>query len=432
MKYLFVKILFVFLLVSWPVALRGESDIIIDIIEPGTAKIKIGIPPIVLDPGTRLQTTANAAAEFAQVLRDDLDFTGIFEVYPSPPINVRVSQGEFVPLKSWVPLDVQAAFQGRCKETGGAVAFECELYDVESESRIVGKSYKGTTRDVRTIAHAFSDEIVYRYTGKPGIAHTSIAYTREKGGSKEIHIMNYDGHGSYQLTYDKSIALSPSWSPDGTKIVFTSYRDHNPDVYLIDLKARSSKRISAYVGLNTTPVFSPDGKTVALTLSKDGNPELYLLALKDGSLTRLTRNSAADTSPSWSPNGREIAFVSDRSGSPQVYIVDREGVYVRRLTYSGSYNTSPDWSPQGDRIAYVSMVNGKPDIFTIGPTGADARRITTNGGNEDPVWSPDGKYIAFSGKRNGVRDIYLMRADGSGIKQVTFGGGDHMSPAWSS
>jgi TolB protein len=419
-------------LMAWPVTLQGQSDIVIDIHEPGTAKIKIGLPPFVLDSGAQQVAIANAGAEFAQVLRSDLDFTGLFEIYPSPPANVRVAPGEFVPLKEWIPLDVQAALQGKCRGLGSDFIFECALYDVESGTRIVGKSYKGTSRDVRRIAHVFADEIVLRYTGRRGVGHSSIAYINGKSGTKEIHVMDYDGKNSYQLTYDRSIALSPEWSPDGNQIIFTSYRDHNPDVYIIDLLARTSKRVSGYIGLNTTPSYSPDGKTVALTLSKDGNPELYLLTLKGGSLTRLTKNSGVDTSPTWSPNGREIAFVSDRSGSPQIYIVDREGVNLRRLTFSGSYNTSPTWSPQGDKLAYVSMLGGRGEIFTISPTGAEARRLTYDGGNEDPVWSPDGRYLAFSGKRNGKRNIYLMRADGTGIKQITSGGGDNMSPAWSS
>ncbi len=418
------------ILFSFVGPLLGQGDVVIDVRRPGIAKIKIGIPPLLLESGITQQLIAST--EFVQVLRDDLDFTGLFEIYPSPPIDARAEPGKFVPLKAWIPLDVQAVLEGRCAQLGGDMVFNLELFDVESETRIVGRSYRGPAQEVRAIAHTFADEIVLRYTGKRGVASTSIAYVKEQGKNKEINIMDYDGKNSYQLTYDHSIALSPEWSPDGSKLVYTSYKDHNPDVFLIDLNARKSSRLSGYIGLNTTPSISPDGKTLALTLSKDGNPELYLMDIQSRALTRLTKNSGVDTSPTWSPNGREIAFVSDRSGSPQVYVVDREGVNLRRLTYSGSYNTSPAWSPEGDKIVYVSMAGGRGDIYTISPSGSNARRLTYEGGNEDPAWSPDGRYIAFSAKRNGRRDIYLMRADGSGARAVTSGGGDNMSPAWSS
>ncbi|UCD57951.1 MAG: Tol-Pal system beta propeller repeat protein TolB [Candidatus Hydrogenedentota bacterium] len=413
--------------------LAGQHDIIIDIYEPGTAKIKIGIPPFVRDPSSPPLAQTGIGEEIAGVIREDLEFTGLFRVFGSLPGNIEEYEtaSPFAPLKAWTALDVQSVVQGKYKQNSDKIALECILLDAESGTRIVGRLYSGYPREVRAIAHRFADEIVNRYTGKRGIGHTSIAYVRERGDRKEIHIMDYDGHNSYQLTNDNSIALSPDWSSDGGKLVFTSYKDHNPDVYMVDLEKRSYVRISGYIGLNTAPAFSPDGETLALTLSKDGNPEIYLLTLKTGKLTRLTRSSRIDTSPAWSPNGREIAFVSDRSGSPQIYIVDREGVNLRRLTYSHSYNTSPAWSPLGDKIAYVSMVEGKGEIYTIIPTGSGMHRLTFNGGNEDPCWSPDGRYLAYSSNRGGHKDIYIMRADGSGRKRVTLGGGDNMSPAWS-
>ncbi len=414
--------------------LFGQSDIIIDIHAPGIARIKIGIPTFVGDPASPLSAPPGAGDEMTRVIRDDLSFTGLFDVFDSAPRANGLGAGDslFAPLKAWIPLDVQAVVHGSYKATGANLRFNCALYDVESETRIVGKFYTGPSRAIRQNAHKFADEIVYRYTGNRGVAHTSIAYVKKSSGKKEIHIMDYDGHNSYRLTYDESIALSPDWSPKGDRLAFTSYRDRNPDVYMVDLKERSYVRVSGFIGLNTTPAFSPDGKTLALTLSKSGNPEIYLLDLEGGELTRLTRNSRADTSPTWSPNGRELAFVSDRSGYPQIYVVDREGVNLRRLTYNGYNNTSPVWSPQGDKIAYVSMVRGRGEIYTIHPTGTGLQRLTFDGGNEDPCFSPGGRYLAYSCNQAGRRDIYLMRANGSGKKRVTFGGGDNTAPAWSS
>ncbi len=414
-------------------ALFGQGDIIINIYEPGMTKIKIGVPPPVAEESSSPSAHVSLANDFARVIRDDLDFTGLFEVFTTPPphTGAPASPSPFPPLKAWTPLGVQSVVQSQYQVAGSQVRYDCALYDVESQSRIVGRYYKALPSEVRMVAHAFADEIVYRYTGKRGVAHTSLAYVKKVGDVKEIHLMDYDGHNSYQLTHDKSIALSPAWSPDGNRIVFTSYKDYNPDVYMIDLKKRSYTRISGFIGLNTTPAFSPDGKHVALTLSKDGNPEIYILDLRTGEFSRLTKNSRIDTSPSWSPNGREFAFVSDRSGAPQIYITDREGINLRRLTYSGYYNTSPAWSPLGDKIAYVGMAGGSADIYTISPTGSELRRLTYDGGNEDPSWSPDGKYLAYASKRGGNMNIYLMRENGTGRRQVTFGGGDNMAPAWS-
>ncbi len=413
-------------------ALFGQSDVIINIYEPGATRIKIGVPPLQKDPDSAV-SLSGAGREITDTIRNDLSFTGLFEVYPSSPRlgDPAAGDGLFAPLKSWIPLDVQSVVQGTYGAVGDKVRLACSLFDVESETRIVGKSYTGPLGSVRQSAHRFADEVVYRYTGKRGVGETSIAYVKKRGEYKEICIMDYDGHNSYRLTHDKSIALSPDWSPDGRMLAFTSYRDRNPDVYMVDLEKKTYDRISGYIGLNTTPAFSPDGKTLALTLSKSGNPEIYLLDIRSGDLTRLTRNRGADTSPTWSPNGRELAFVSDRSGYPQIYIIDREGVNLRRLTYSGYNNTSPAWSPDGDKIAYVSMSGGRGNIYTIHPGGSALAGLTFEGGNEDPAWSPCGRYLAYTSKRGGKKNIFLMRADGSGKRQITFGGGDNSAPTWS-
>jgi len=401
MRWLFVAAVSAAMVCLCAGTLFGQSDVIIDVHDPGVVRIKIGVPPFVRDPASPA-ASPGLGEEIARVIREDLAFTGLFDVLDSPSQPVAPEGGAlaFAPLKAWIPLDVQAVVHGSYKAVGSKLRFDCSLFDVESETRIVGKFYTGPPRAVRQTAHKFADEIVYRYTGKRGVAHTSIAYIKKgKDGRKEIHIMDYDGHNSYRLTHDNSIALSPDWSPNGGKLVFTSYRDRNPDVYMIDLRLRSYVRVSGFIGLNTTPEFSPDGKTLALTLSKSGNPEIYLLDLEDGEL--------------------------------QIYIVDREGVNLRRITFNGYNNTSPAWSPNGDKIAYVSMVRGKGEIYTIHPTGTGLHRLTFDGRNEDPSWSPGGRYLAYSSRQAGRRDIYLMRADGSGKRRVTFGGGDNMSPAWS-
>ena len=413
-------------------ALFGQNDVVIDIFKHSAAKIRIGVPAFKQVPGSAV-ALSGAGNEMTTVLREDLSFSGLFEVFNevSGATNPTADDRLFAPLKSWKPLYIQGVVQGKYEAVGASVRFECVLFDVESETRIVGKSYTGPPRSIRQSAHRFSDEIIYRYTGRRGIAETSIAYVKALGENKEIHIMDYDGRNSYRLTRDESLALSPDWSPDGRKLTFTSYKDNNPDAFVVDLDKRSYDTVSGHIGLNTTPAFSPDGKTLALTLSKPGNPEIFLLDLDSRELTRLTKNRAIDTSPAWSPNGRELAFVSDRSGYPQIYIVDREGVDLRRLTYNGYNNTAPAWSPAGDEIAYVSTTSGRGDIYAIKPTGTTLSRLTYEGGAEDPSWSPDGKYLAYSAERDGQRDIYIMRADGTGKKRVTFGGGDKSAPAWS-
>src|SRR5438477_11824300 len=58
--------------------------------------------------------------------------------------------------------------------------------------------------------------------GRP--AAGQIAFTSGRDGNGEIYVMNADGSGQVNITYNPAEDTHPVWSPDGTKIVFLSPR----------------------------------------------------------------------------------------------------------------------------------------------------------------------------------------------------------------
>ena len=80
-----------------------------------------------------------------------------------------------------------------------------------------------------------------------------IAYTKylDSCGCSNIWVMNADGSGDTQLTFEVSGSngsLGVSWSPDGTRIAFTSDRDGNPEVYVMDADGTGPTRVTTTVG----------------------------------------------------------------------------------------------------------------------------------------------------------------------------------------
>jgi Tol biopolymer transport system component len=103
--------------------------------------------------------------------------------------------------------------------------------------------------------------------------------------------MNSDGSGQTNLTNNPAIDSSPSWSPDGTRIVFETNRD--------------------------------------------GDFEVYVMGTDGSEQTNLTKNPAAyDIAPSWSPDGSQIIFRSDRDGDRfeyKYYAMSADGSHVTPL-----------------------------------------------------------------------------------------------------
>jgi len=367
----------------------------------------------------------------AEIMRDDLDFSPYYEVIEEDSFYMRHMELKAMTLLGWSQLGAQYVVRAQGDFSNpDEVTLNYEVVSSESGITIARGKFKSLVKNYRRLAHTVANDIILYLTGDPGIFNTKICFISTRTGNKELFLCDYDGANIYQLTGNGTINMSPSFAPDGRKILFTSYIHDDPQLYQYDVRDGKVDRLAAYPGINSAARVSPDGKSIACALSRDGNPEIYLLERSGKIKRRLTYSSAIETSPSWSPNGREIAFMSNRSGSPQIYIMDNDGTNVRRLTFVGGYNDSPAWSPKGDKIVFVSRVDGRFNISTIDVTGDNFRVLTEAGSNENPHWSPDGNHIVFSSTRSGEKEIYVMDLFGEGERRLTTGGGNS-SPDWS-
>jgi len=164
---------------------------------------------------------------FTQVVRDDLQFSGILELAspsfyppqaPSVPAELKYSV--------WTDPPTSANFVGfgNLSESTAEVAIEAWLYDVRnlSSQAVVGKVYRGPDRcasaEIRSSIRRRNHQQAIRRP--PGVASTQIAFVSSRTGTKEIWVMDYDGSNQRPLTSLKSISLTPRWSPDASRIAF--------------------------------------------------------------------------------------------------------------------------------------------------------------------------------------------------------------------
>lgn len=273
----------------------------------------------------------------------------------------------------------------------------------------------------------WANSFVEHFSGRPGILGVRLALVKKLGrGVKEVFVLAFGHDRLTQVTFDRSLALLPSWTVDG-KVAYTSYRDGSPKLYIDTL----DKPFCAFPGMNTGLEWSRDGSMAAVTLSKDGNPEVYLLEGTTGEeRARLTYYRGIDTSPTFSPDGARIAFVTDRDGTPQIYVMNVDGTDKRRLTMSGTYNTNPDWHPFGPHIVYNGRYGGSFQTFLLDMKSGVVKQLTFGPGDcEAPDWSPDGRLIAYSWDRRSGREIYVMNPDGSNKHAIT-DSGPYYAPVW--
>jgi TolB protein len=420
----------------------GAADVFLEATRPDFQKIPLGVVGIENIGGAEsAEGRIRLGSRIEEVLKADVRRSLVFSLVDVSGIGMKVNNLGKAPDPSFKHAAEQgvsvivwgkAGMKGEDKDAD--VNMEGYVYDAGSDEMIGGKRYAGSPSVVRLMAHRFADELVFRYTGEPGIARTKIAYVSEVGAARELFVMDYDGHDHRQVTADGFLNLMPRWSPDRRFLVFTAYRNRNTqDIDMIELATGKRWTLVSLGGLNITPALSPDGNFLAFSSSHEGNSELYRMDTRTKETQRLTVNAGGDLSPSWSPSGREIAFTSDRSGGPQIFLMSADGSNVRRLTFEGDYNAAPAWSPRGNWIAYVCRSPKKDyKLCLISPDGQKRVQLTTGHGVDDsPSWSPDGRHLVFSSTAEGKSQIYMINTDGKDLERITFSGTHNSAPTWS-
>jgi len=405
-------------------------------------------PRIAIADFTPRADTANShSGLFTQVVRDDLQFCGILELaspsfYPPPPPSFPTE----LRYATWIDPPTNANFVGfgNLTESSSDVTIAAWLFDVRSPSTeaVVGRVYRGTPSDnqVRKFAHQFADEIISRLSGGlPGVAGTQITFVSSRNGPKEIWVMDYDGANQHQLTYLKSISLTPRWSPDASRVAFTCFAPGpnggvSAQICMYSMDTGKVVAFPRFRGTNITPAWSPDGAQVIFSSSMLGNPELFLTDVNGGRPKRLTIANGASLSPAWNlKTGQTIAFVSDRGGYPQLYIMDSDGTSTSKIDLPDmGYVIDPAWSPNGQLLTFSwRRPSGNYDIYVMDVASRQLLELTRDQGrNERPSWAPDGRHITFESTRGGSRQIWTMLADGSQPRQITRTGHNE-SPNWS-
>lgn len=378
-----------------------------------------------------------AARELEATLRKDLDNSGVFLVQGPSELSIIALTGDpDRDFELYRSLQNELLLTTEVKQEPGRLVLEGRVVDLQGGEVVLGKRYRGAPEAARRIAHTFADEIVLFFSGRQGVALTSIAFYSDRNGFKEIYLMDADGSNKRPITGHQSISLSPAWNPDGQEIAYVSYFSGAPGIYLVSVTSGQKTPVVTEGSLNVSPSFSPDGSKLVFARSiGSGNTEIFLYNRDNSGLRQLTHSSGIDTNPEWSPSGQRIAFTSSRTGSPQVYLMDAEGANLRRVTFDGDYNDGASWSPDGTRLVYASRRRGIFDIAIADVVTLESRLLTNGGGShETPSYSPDGKRIIFSTKRAAGKQsqtqIYTMAANGGEIRQLT-SEGNNFGPAWS-
>ncbi len=377
----------------------------------------------------------NLPVDVAGVIAADLRRSGRFAPVANEDLIARPYEASQVNFRDWRLIKADNLVIGKVVTQGAGYTVQFQLFDVFRGVQMSGYSIRSDAANLRRTAHQIADMIYETLTGEPGAFATRIAYitvTDVAAGKRRytLEVADSDGYDPRTVVQSPQPLMSPSWSPDGSRLAYVSFESKRPRIFAQDLRSGTRQLLTSFDGINGAPAWSPDGSKMALVLSKDGNPDIYIMDLASKQLRRLTDSLGIDTEPAWSPDGRSLIFTSDRGGTPQIYRIAANGGHAERLTFEGPYNARASYSADGRSIVFVHGENNRYQIAVMDLQTKRIQILTDGPLDESPSFAPNGRMIIYAAEVRNRGVLAAVSVDGRVKQRLSAREGDAREPVW--
>lgn len=279
----------------------------------------------------------------------------------------------------------------------------------------------------RMLAAAVMAALVLLSAGSVASAAKKVSYTT--GASEpELFTMSPDGANQKRVGNGFPVAYPSGMSRDGSKVAFSRYMNGSTDVFLAAANGKNPVRLTKTPKFSEwSPSFSPDGQRVVYVAHDWFSPApmgKVVVERADGTKPKTIMEgpilSEYLVGSSWSPDGEWIAFGQSASdpANDGIVVMRPNGANKQLLIPMEGYPQGVSWSPDGARI----MFSIEYELYVADADGSNVTLVTTGaGGGTWPVWVTSNR-IVYTDYDGSDSEIWHTTPSGDARVQITDNG----------
>ena len=422
---MFKNRLFLFLLLLLPMI--GRAELTVEVVGGAAQQIPIAVVPF----GAPVGNAAVQQDNIANVIGADLRMSGLFRVLETRGVATQPHTISEVKYSDWTAIQAQALTIGSVESLpGNRLKISFRLLNVLKQNQLLAMEFNITQAQQRATAHRIADMIYEKLTGEKGVFATRITYVNKENGRYSLQVADADGFNAQTVVSSKEPLISPSWSPDGTKLAYVSFEKKKPVIFVQSLVSGQRIVLANFKGNNSAPAWSPDGTKLAIVLTYSANSQIYVINADGTGLQQVSFSNGIDTEPEWSPDGSSIYFTSNRGGGPQIYRMPASGGDAKRVTFEGSYNVSPHVSSDGKLLTFIKQTPAGFKVAVQDLATGQVQTLSETTQDESPSFAPNGRMILYATNVGGRGSLAAVSVDGRVKQRLKDSGGDVREPSW--